>query len=119
MLVIRHTHIISTQGHMHKSTHTHTSKQDMYAYKCERAHVHTHTHTHHSYVHVHTYDPYEYDEYNGCERECLCGLVRPGHCVEKAPHHKEGNREEAAGEDDVPDPVMAAKLLEHVHRDKA
>ena len=66
-----------------------------------------------------TYNPYEHDEYYGSEWQCLCGLVGPGHCVDKAPHHKERHREQAAGEDDIPDPVMAAKLLEHVQGDKA
>ena len=87
--------------------------------------IHTHalllTYTKHTTLDAqsHTYDPYEHDEHYGGERQRLCGLVCPGHRVDKAPHHKERHREEAAGEDDIPDPVMAAKLLEHVQGDKA
>ena len=93
--------------------------------------VHTHTYgtcTNSTFTTLHgtaqlamdnTYYPNETDEDYGGEGEGLCGLVGPGHSVQEAPDNEEGNREETACENDVPDPVVTAKLLEHVDRDKA
>lgn len=41
----------------------------------------------------------------------------PGHCVDKTPDTEKRKGKEAAGEYNVPDPVVATYLLEEVGRD--